>query len=340
MPFLYLLYLFYGLTLLAVPFLLISLFVRQAKLRKQLNDLADENAKQFTKLQRAVGELQTKVAATVPSPAAAAEKPVAQEVHPPAPVPSAHPQVPAYPPVVVSPRVEVQPPSKLQPSPSIPPAEKKPEPAPDQKPLAPTPAAPLAPTPAAPLAPKPAVPVPQAPTIEAKPTPPSTSPKVTPSPAVPHTPTTPVIPPPQPAAIPPAATARISTPPTFSPLRTPAPRPTMKDRMKAISALEDALGTNWFAKLGGIMVVIGVTTMGLIKLQSFGAAGKAIVSYPRRVPIFGRRHFPREARTLPTSRPRGNRLRLGACFSAAPTESTISPRCASSILSSWTASSC
>ena len=53
----------------------------------------------------------------------------------------------------------------------------------------------------------------------------------------------------------------------------------MKDRMKAISALEDALGTNWFAKLGGIMVVIGVTTIGLIKLQSFGAAGKAIVSY-------------------------------------------------------------
>jgi len=53
----------------------------------------------------------------------------------------------------------------------------------------------------------------------------------------------------------------------------------MRDRMKAISALEDALGTNWFAKLGGIMVVIGVTTIGLYKLQSFGAAGKAIVSY-------------------------------------------------------------
>ncbi len=53
----------------------------------------------------------------------------------------------------------------------------------------------------------------------------------------------------------------------------------MRDRMKAISALEDALGTNWFAKLGGIMVVIGVTTIGLYKLQSFGAAGKTIVSF-------------------------------------------------------------
>jgi len=73
--------------------------------------------------------------------------------------------------------------------------------------------------------------------------------------------------------------ARISSAPPVSPLRVPAPRPTMKDRMKAISALEDALGTNWFAKLGGIMVVIGVTTLALIKLQSFGAAGKAIVSF-------------------------------------------------------------
>ncbi len=53
----------------------------------------------------------------------------------------------------------------------------------------------------------------------------------------------------------------------------------MKDRMRAISALEEALGTNWFAKLGGIMVVIGITTIGLIKLQSFGAAGKATVSF-------------------------------------------------------------
>lgn len=53
----------------------------------------------------------------------------------------------------------------------------------------------------------------------------------------------------------------------------------MKDRMRAISALEDTLGTNWFAKLGGIMVVVGITTIGLIKLQSFGAGGKAIVSY-------------------------------------------------------------
>jgi len=43
-PFLYLLYVFYGLTLLAAPVLFISLYVWQAKLRKQINDLAEENA--------------------------------------------------------------------------------------------------------------------------------------------------------------------------------------------------------------------------------------------------------------------------------------------------------
>jgi hypothetical protein len=85
-------------------------------------------------------------------------------------------------------------------------------------------------------------------------------------------------PPTVPATIP-AAAARTFTPPPFSPLRTPAPKPTMKDRMRAISALEDTLGANWFAKLGGIMVVVGITTIGLIKLQSFGAGGKAVVSY-------------------------------------------------------------
>jgi hypothetical protein len=304
-PFLYLLFLFCGLTLLAAPVLFISLYLKQAKLRKQLNDLAEENAKQFTKLQRAVGELQTKVAATVPPSAAAAEKPVAPEVHKPAPAPvpvqQSHPPVHIPPPVLVPPRVEV-PPITPQPTPSIPVTEKKPEPAPEQKPLAPTPVVPVPPvivtppvlppaapvvappqkplSPGVPLEPRPLTPTTQVPPPEAKPTPPPvpTQPKVVPSPTVPHAPTTLVIPPPQPTTIPPAA-ARFSTPRSFSPLRTPAPRPTMKDRMRAISALEDALGTNWFAKLGGIMVVVGITTIGLIKLQSFGAAGKAIVSY-------------------------------------------------------------
>ncbi len=267
MPFLYLLFVFYGLTLLAAPILFIYLLVRQSKLRQQLIDQAEENAQKLTRLQRAVGELQAKLAsAAPPSALPAVEKPVATEPHQTVPVPPSFPQVPTYPPVAVSPRIEVQPPPKPQ---------------------APTPVVPIPPTTVTPpvpptLAPPqtsaiPATPVEQKP-VEPKPLAPA-PPKVTVPPSIPHTPAAPPIPPPQPAAIPPAAAARVTTPPPFSPLRTPAPRPTMRDRMNAISALEDALGTNWFAKLGGIMIVVGVTTIGLIKLQSFGAAGKAIVSY-------------------------------------------------------------
>ncbi len=300
MPLLILVAVLYALLLLATPFLAMGLYRRHAKLRKQLNEFTEENAKNLTKLQRAVGELQSKLAATAPHAAAplAAEKPVTTEARQPVPVPRSFPQIYVPPPVAVPPRVEAQPPAKPQATPPIPVTEKKPEPAPEAKPQIPIPPAPVPPvtvtpptTPAAapslkppaaaiepkPVEPKPPVaPAPQAPPPQAKPTPPPAPPSVIAPPSVPHRPT---MPPPQPAAIPPAASLRISTPPPISPLRVPVPRPTMKDRMKAISALEDALGTNWFAKLGGIMIVVGVTTIGLIKLQSFGAAGKAIVSY-------------------------------------------------------------
>ncbi len=276
----------YGLVLLATPILAISLYVRNAKLRKQLNDLAEENAEQFTKLQRAVGELQAKAAAEAPPHTPAPKKDVSPEAHQPIPVPRSFPQV-YVPPQVAVPRVQGQPPIKPQepqvPAPVAPvppvvtppiipaaaPLQKPPSPSgpPEPKPIEPKPAEPKPPlTPAA-----------QTPPPEIKPTSPA-APKVIVPPAFPTTPAMPT-PPPHPAAIPPAASARVSALSPTSPLRTPAPRPTMKDRMKAISALEDALGTNWFAKLGGIMIVVGITTIGLIKLQSFGAAGKAIVSY-------------------------------------------------------------
>lgn len=280
MPFLYLLCLFYGLTLLAAPALFISLYLKQAKLRKQLNELAEENNQKFMKLQRVVGELQAKLAAAPPA-ARAVETPATTGAHQPIPETRSFPEAPVAPPVAVPPRVEVQPPTKPQPAPPIPVVEKKPEPAfvppvtvtsPIVSPVHPPasqPTTPKPPAPAPPLEPKPSVPAPEVPT-----------PEVNPTPLSPHTPAPPVIPPPpKPAAIPTAAAARTFTAPPFSPLRTPPPRPTMKDRMRAISALEDALGANWFAKLGGIMVVVGITTIGLIKLQSFGAAGKAIVSY-------------------------------------------------------------
>jgi hypothetical protein len=286
MPFFYLLFGLYGLLLLATPFLAIALYVRNSKLRQQLNELAEENAKQHTKLQRAIGELQSKLAATTSQGSPTVEKTAAPEASYPSavPVPRSYPHVPIPSSIAVPSQFTPQPPLKTVTAPPISPTEKKPEAAPEQKPQIPAPvvsvplvtATPSAIPPVTSTEPKPLAPTSQAPAPESKPTPPPMPPKVVVPPAIAHTP---AMPPPQPAAIPPAASARTSTPPPFSPLRTPAPRPTMKDRMKAISALEDALGTNWFAKLGGIMVVIGLTTLALIKLQSFGAAGKAIVSF-------------------------------------------------------------
>ncbi len=247
MPLFYLLFGLYGLLLLATPFLAIALYVRNSKLRQELNELAEENAKQHTKLQRAIGELQTKLGATSSPSAPTVEKHATPEASQPSviQVPRSYPHVPSPSPLAVPPQFIPQPPLKTPTPLPIPLTEKKPEAAPEQKPQAPPPsvlvppviATPPAVPPATPTEPKPLAPTAQAP-LEPKPTPPPAPPKVIAPPTVPHTP---VIPPPQPAAIPPTASASVSTPPPFSPLRTSAPRPTMKDRMRAISALEDAL---------------------------------------------------------------------------------------------------
>jgi len=289
MPLLMLLYVAYGLVLLATPVLTISLYLRQAKLRKQLNDLAEENARQFTKLQRAVGELQTRVAAGVPHVAAPPEKPDGADVRQTVPVsPPSYPQVRVSPSVVV-PAIEKKPELVLEPKPLVPATPAAAPPITAAPPVTPalllSPAAPVPQKPsmpAAPLEPKPVEPKPLAPEPqalpEAKPTPPPTPapPRGIPPPAIPHTP---AMPPPPPAAVPPAAHARVTSSPQFSPLRTPAPKKTFQQRMNAVSALEETLGANWFAKLGGIMIVIGVVIIGVIKLANLGAFGKVVISY-------------------------------------------------------------
>jgi hypothetical protein len=229
----------YGLVLLATPVLAISLYVRNAKLRRQLNELAEENAKQFTKLQRAVGELQSKMAATVMHATPPAEKPVTPEPlqTTTVPVPRSFPQAHIPPPVVVPPRAEAPPPVKPQATPPIAPA-------------------------------------PQPPPPPAKPTPPPAPPKVIMPPAIAHTP---AMPPPPQAAIPPAASARISTPTPTSPLRLPTP--SLQQRMKSISSIEETLGTSWFAVLGVIMTVIGLALLGKLALQNLGPAGKSLILY-------------------------------------------------------------
>src|SRR5271163_3693216 len=129
MPLLMLLYVVYGLVLLATPVLTISLYLRQAKLRKQLNELTEENARQLTKLQRAVGELQTKVAAGGPPAAAAPEKPASTDVRQTAPAsPPLYPQVRVSPSVVVPSHVDVPPTGRPQPRLRSQPLRKSPSP--------------------------------------------------------------------------------------------------------------------------------------------------------------------------------------------------------------------
>jgi hypothetical protein len=253
----------FGLLLLATPFFAIALYVKYSNLHKQLNDLAEENAKQHVKLQRAVGELQTKVSATVPPPAAAADKSATPELHKPAPapipVPQSHPPVQTPPSVVVSPRVEVPFPIHPQAKPSIPVSEKMPEPAP-LPPVTVTP---------------PTIPSPQAPSPEPKPE----LPKIAPPLTAPPKPATTSVPPPQPTAIPPTVAARISTPRPTSPLSTPAPKFTREQRLKSVSSIEELLGTSWFAILGVIMTVIGLALLGKLALQNLGPAGKSCILY-------------------------------------------------------------
>ncbi|HEY2545050.1 MAG TPA: hypothetical protein VGI46_03200, partial [Candidatus Acidoferrum sp.] len=247
MPLLILMAVVFGFLLLVTPFIAIASLVKQSTLRKQLNDLAEENAKQHVKLQRAVGELQAKVAAGVPpATSPAPEKAAASEVRQPIAVPRSFPYV-TLPPVV-------------------PIAEKKPEPALEAKPQVPPPPALLEPKPAEP---KPAAPAPQ--------TPAPTPPKVTPPNPVPHTPSMPAIPP---HAAPPAAVnARVSAPSPASPLRTPSPKSTPEQRRKSASAIEEALGANWFAKLGVGMTVIGVALIGKLVIQRLNPAGTAFIVF-------------------------------------------------------------
>jgi hypothetical protein len=247
MPLLILMAVVSGFLLLISPFIAIAALVKQSTLRRQLNELAEENAKQHTRLQRAVGELQTKMAA-----APVAEKPVTPEAPQPIPVPRSFP-VMQVPPLVAPPRVQPQPPVAPPDAPPIPALEKKPEPTPEQKPQAPAASAPPSP------------------------------PKVIPTPAVPP----PTVHAASPVAIPPAAAARVSTPPTSSPLSTPASKTTREQRIKKVSALEESLGANWFAKLGVIMTVIGVALLGMLVAQNLGPGGKALIVFAVAAALLG-----------------------------------------------------
>jgi hypothetical protein len=78
--------------------------------------------------------------------------------------------------------------------------------------------------------------------------------------------------------------ARISTPLPVSAFKVsapknPAPKPTLQQRLKTVSSIEETLGTNWLYKLGIIILVVGVALFGIHELGTLGPLGKAAISY-------------------------------------------------------------
>jgi hypothetical protein len=253
---LYLIAVFYGLFLLVLPVWLIVLSARAAKLRRELSETREEHKREQLKLQRVVGELQTKLASLQSAPPAT-EKPAAETPAPSAAAPVQVSTPPATPTPSVVPRAFT--PVSIPPAPVVPPKPPSPPAAvhfetklPEPKPTSPATAA-VQPAP-----------------------PPALPPKVAPPSAAPQLPTTPATPP-RPAA--PPLAARISTPSFSSPLRAAAPQATLRERMQRASSLEETLGANWLAKIGVVMLVIGVAYFGIQELRTMGPAGIAFVSY-------------------------------------------------------------
>ena len=262
----------YALFALATPILVIVLYVRYSNLRLRLTRAEEETAKQAAALRHEIADLRKQLAslkAPVSSASPVDMRPAPATVHetptPPAEAakPEAHPFIPPLPVVVSPPSAPVVPP----PAQPAPPAQKE-----------------VSKVPAAPLHPAPPPPPPAAP-----PMPPRT---MAPTPAKPQMLS---VPPPQGPAIEmpaaassspshreqtTAASARVvSAPSAYSPLRIPAAKPSLQDRMKKVSAFEEALGTNWLQKLGIVLLVLGVASFGIYELAALGSFGKVLVLY-------------------------------------------------------------
>src|SRR3989440_10220193 len=178
---------------------------------------------------------------------------------------------------------------------SFPILEKKPEPQPLQKPQEPSPITPAPvpiapasaptqrlPAPTAPVQPKPVLPAAAKTPAEVKPPAPVAPSQTTPpliSSSQPPAPRIPMPTPRAPAEIPPGVAARVSAPPPIAAYRAPARKPTLQQRMKTVSAIEETLGTNWLNKLGIIILVVGVALFGIYELGDLGPLGKVGISY-------------------------------------------------------------
>ncbi|HEX4546430.1 MAG TPA: DUF2339 domain-containing protein [Candidatus Acidoferrum sp.] len=270
-----------GLLVVATPLITLFLLIKYGKLRANLDQLKEETSRQQASFQRELAELKRHLAAASP-PAAdkAAERPAG---------PAATPvkEAPAPPS-----RVDLPTPVQLPTPVSLPLPEKKPEPQPEVRRQAPA-TIPPPPTPVIPAStatPKPPAPAESRPVLPAAAKTPAdtktTAPVVSSQSTLPispraqsPTPHAPAPTPHPPSLVPPAAAARISTPASSSAFRVPAAKPTLQQRMKAFSGIEETLGTNWLNKLGIIILVVGVALFGIYELGALGPLGKVGISF-------------------------------------------------------------
>jgi Predicted membrane protein (DUF2339) len=267
MPFLVL----YVILVLLTPIPVIYLLVKHRQLFDQATKLKADAESQIAGLQRQVAELNRRVQSL--QSGAASERPASSEIR----TASAKPEPPAHP--VSSPLTP--PPGVVPSSPAailLPAASRPLEQSPADpsrvvppKPVALPPA--LASPPPIPPPPQKSVPAPSAP-----PEPPRV-PAETKLPAHAPLPPSPVLTPAAKESANAPAAPRISPPSTFKPFRQIAPKPTLEQRIKKASALEETLGTNWLNKLGIIILVVGVALFGIYELNALGPGGKAAISF-------------------------------------------------------------
>src|SRR6266436_750192 len=287
MPLVELILVLFAILAIATPFITLVLLGKYKKLRENLDRLTEENSRQHISFQREVADLKRQLSAAAHPAASVAGESTQRPAAPAAPtvketpVPTRHLDSPA--------------PVKLPAPMSFPIPEKKPEPQLPQEPQEPSPVAPAPlpiapvspptqrlPLPPAPVQPKPVLPAAAKTQAEVKPPAPVAPPQTTP-PSISSTqrpaPRIPAPAPRAPVEIPPAAAARVSAPPSISAYRAPAPKPTLQQRMKTVSAIEETLGTNWLNKLGIIILVVGVALFGIYELGALGPLGKVGISY-------------------------------------------------------------
>ena len=127
-------------------------------------------------------------------------------------------------------------------------------------------------------------------------------------------------------APPPPLAARVSVPALASPLRVPASKPTMRERMNKVSAFEEALGTNWLQKLGIVLLVLGVASFGIYELAALGSFGKVLVSYFASATLLGGAFFLRSASAISCLGGQES-VAGGRSCSSRPTRCITSSRC-------------